>query len=142
MFRISLLWSVALFAALLLRAADGPDPEDAELSDFAPTSDFVVLYPGQIVAVPDFTGLPPWTLEEPSPRDMDGPGDRDKSNWHREPGTLPERPIGDADYLRSGNSKGHLNSAASHTSTQAAVDATHSYWNCVPQNQQMNAQVW
>jgi DNA/RNA endonuclease G (NUC1) len=142
MFRIAAIWIVLLVGTLLSFAGGPADPEDCALEDFAPTADFVVLHRGQIVGRPDFTGLPTWALEEVAVDDLDGPGDRNKSHWHKDPSTLPERPIGDDDYLHSERSKGHLNAAGCHTATQDAIDATHSYFNCVPQEQAMNAQVW
>jgi DNA/RNA endonuclease G (NUC1) len=140
MLRFAALWLALLLTALFLFPA--PREEEDALSDCAPTADFIALHPGVLVGRPDFTGLAPWALEEVTARDVGGPGDRNRSHWHRDDSALDERPIGQVDYLNSGMSRGHLNAAANHTRTQAAVDATHSYANCIPQEQSVNAGAW
>jgi len=116
-------------------------PPANDLADDAPDSAFVVR--GKVLlGTADFTGLARYCVADTLKENLDGPGDRSKSSWKSDPSVLPERPIGNADYLHSEMAKGHRSPASDNSQSQTAMDWSHSLLNAGPQNQPMNNGVW
>jgi DNA/RNA endonuclease G (NUC1) len=120
----------------------GDDDAPIDLLEDSAPDDWYVRRGNVLIGCADLTALSRWQLWETTIAGIDGPGDRDKSHWKKDPEATPVRVADESDYLKSGKSKGHGSPAGDNCNTQKAMDWCHYYSNSRPQDQPMNAQIW
>ena len=110
-------------------------PEDIGATQIIARNGYVLEH-----SATDKTSL--WVCEWVQKSDINGSGNRNKSNFAPD----PSLPVGSRaeleDYARSGYDRGHQAPAADHTSSQRETDETFYLSNMAPQKPALNRDIW
>lgn len=110
----------------------------------APDSNILQPPDNFLIGTPDRTRCPRWTLERLDSRALRGEASRDLANWHSDPRVPKEWRVTAKAYAEAEQpyDRGHLACAANHANNAAAMTATFTFSNTMPQVPSLNRGLW